>query len=323
MCQAKPAPRCSGHAKTALEKATRSGNPEAIRVATEDYLHSPAGIEKLKEKGQLDVARKYELERAELLAQSKAVTTVRHNIQQGHHFEAGISHAGNSNAPTLPPVGYNTEVTLRPDPETGRFNALVRLTPPEVGTKEFDAGMQEHLFSHSKEGRNLDVQSGDLPDTSTLTREIFSRLIEEANERASFITSGYTAGDVYSTSPETATRKESLAEYQALKAEVDDAKEDGFNARPEDYQRLDELKSSLLNKESETRSMFDPALKAVSFKAEPYFTEGRVAQHVNTGLTKVMAEYSEDADVHEWVAKHPLASRANRVRAQAMIDRET
>lgn len=65
MCYAAPGPRCSSHAKKELQKAIASGDEKAIKIAKENYLTTPEGIQTLRDKGKNDLADKAQAVRDE------------------------------------------------------------------------------------------------------------------------------------------------------------------------------------------------------------------------------------------------------------------
>lgn len=65
MCYAAPGPRCSAHAKKELQKALASGDEKAIKIAKENFLTTPEGIEALRGKGKNDLADKAQAKRDE------------------------------------------------------------------------------------------------------------------------------------------------------------------------------------------------------------------------------------------------------------------
>lgn len=63
MCRAKPFPRCSNHARKALQSARKSGNAERIEKAQYEFDRSLAGIELAKSQGRIEDAKKFSIER--------------------------------------------------------------------------------------------------------------------------------------------------------------------------------------------------------------------------------------------------------------------
>lgn len=90
MCKPKPYPRCASHAKSALAQAMQSGDAESIKQATDDYFRTASGIKQLKERGDLDLARRYQKERKELIAQARNVTE---NTPASSQITAEVSNA--------------------------------------------------------------------------------------------------------------------------------------------------------------------------------------------------------------------------------------
>lgn len=57
MCRPKPAPRCASHAKAAIKRATKNGDPAALQAAQRDYERTPEFRKQLRRKiGELRAA---------------------------------------------------------------------------------------------------------------------------------------------------------------------------------------------------------------------------------------------------------------------------
>lgn len=66
MCRKAPYPRCSNHARLALQKAVASGDEQRIRKAKHNWYLSPAGLAELQVKNP-ELAEKYATRRTELI----------------------------------------------------------------------------------------------------------------------------------------------------------------------------------------------------------------------------------------------------------------
>ena len=83
MCKPLPYPRCSSHARKALEAALISGDSKRIQTARINYYTTPEGIKKLEEAGKTDLATKYQLRRDKLIAECKRQERLRSQITIG------------------------------------------------------------------------------------------------------------------------------------------------------------------------------------------------------------------------------------------------
>jgi len=71
MCRPKPYPRCSNHARKALDDALASGDAERIRRARRQFYTSVAGIQILRDSNKVELADKYLARRNRLIAEAK------------------------------------------------------------------------------------------------------------------------------------------------------------------------------------------------------------------------------------------------------------
>lgn len=94
MCYKKPGPRCSAHARQALEKARAGGDKDLIREAKREYFLTPDGIKALRKQGRDDVADKMLAKRSQLIVSLKEHEQNRQIIlEQMREFE-GIPYHG-------------------------------------------------------------------------------------------------------------------------------------------------------------------------------------------------------------------------------------
>ena len=73
MCKASPYPRCSNHARKALDAALRSGNTDRVKLAKQQFYTSVEGIQQLRDSGREELADKYAMRRNRLIAEAKKI----------------------------------------------------------------------------------------------------------------------------------------------------------------------------------------------------------------------------------------------------------
>lgn len=81
MCYPLPGPRCSPHARKALDEALAEGDKAAIKKAREAYLLTPDGIKELRAAGKGELAERYLRKRKELIRASKLVQAMQPKIK--------------------------------------------------------------------------------------------------------------------------------------------------------------------------------------------------------------------------------------------------
>lgn len=85
MCYKLPGPRCSRHAKIALQKAQASNDQEAIREAKIAFATTPKGIDILKRQGKLEEAEKYQKRRDRMIAaytETLTIEQLKHEVEE-------------------------------------------------------------------------------------------------------------------------------------------------------------------------------------------------------------------------------------------------
>ena len=94
MCYAYPGPRCTKHAKNALQAAVLSGDTTRIKKAKQDYALTPGGIKELRDSGKNNIADAMLEKRTELVKKYKdAMATMDYIKDQMLEFEGDPYHA--------------------------------------------------------------------------------------------------------------------------------------------------------------------------------------------------------------------------------------